>query len=77
MSHAWTDVASAPSSSSSVAISAGTLDPTTVLQDALAGVLGTPVILLVPVVAALLVAGLIVAFIVGYASPAEPDDGGD
>lgn len=55
-------------------VSAITVDPTTFLSDIFTGVVGTPVILLVPIVAALGVAGLIVAFIVGYANPQVDDD---
>ena len=61
-------------SSSSVDISAATLDPTTVLSDLLAGLIGTPAILLVPIVAALSVAGVIAFFIVSYANPEVEDD---
>jgi len=55
-------------------LSASTLDPTTVLQDLFSGVLGTPIILAVPIVAALAVASLIAYLIVAYASPAESED---
>ena len=61
-------------SSSSVDISAATLDPTTILSDLLAGLIGTPAILLVPIVAALSVAGVIAFFIVSYANPEVEDD---
>ncbi|KAL7478313.1 hypothetical protein ACHAW6_004083 [Cyclotella cf. meneghiniana] len=50
-----------------------TLDPTTVLSDALGGLLGSSLILAVPIVAALAVAGLIAFFIVSYANPADED----
>jgi hypothetical protein len=47
-------------SSSSMSVSAVTLDPTTALSDIFSGILGTPLILAVPIVA--------------YASPAEEQD---
>ena len=59
--------------SSSNIQSVATLDPTTVLSDTLGGVLGSSLILAVPIVAALLVAGLIAFFIVNYANPADED----
>jgi flagellar basal body-associated protein FliL len=59
--------------SSSLDVSAATLDPTTVLSDVFSGILGTPLILAVPIVAALGVATLIAWFIVSYANP-EVDD---
>ena len=55
-------------------IAAETIDPTAVITDALGGVVGSPLILAVPIVAALAVAGLVVFFIFSYASPAEQDD---
>ena len=61
-------------SSPSFQVSVDTLDPTTVLSDVLSGVLGTPLILAVPIVAALGVAGLIAFAIVSYANPAAEDD---
>lgn len=60
--------------SSTMTVAATTVDPTSFLTDALGGVLGTPLILAVPIVAALGVASLVVFFIVSYANPAEPDD---
>ena len=51
-----------------------TVDPTTFLQDLLGGVLGTPLILAIPIVAALGVASLIAFLIVAYATPAESED---
>lgn len=50
-----------------------TIDPTTVLSDVFSTVLGTPLILAIPIVAALLVATLIAYLIVAYASPAEEE----
>ena len=50
-----------------------TIDPTTVLSDIFSTVLGTPLILAIPIVAALLVATLIAYLIVAYASPAEEE----
>jgi hypothetical protein len=67
--------ASSPiATTSSLQVSAATLDPTTILSDVLSGILGTPLILAVPIVAALGVAGLIAFFIVSYASPEVEDD---
>ena len=61
-----------PSSSLDVAVN--TLDPTTFLSDIFAGVVGTPLILAVPIVAALGVAGLLAFFIISYANPEVEDD---
>lgn len=61
-------------SSSTVTLSAATVDPTSFLSDALGGVIGSNLILAVPIVAALGVAGLVVFLIVAYANPAESDD---
>ncbi|KAG7348505.1 hypothetical protein IV203_017210 [Nitzschia inconspicua] len=70
-----TSVPSATTSlSSSLVVSAATLDPTTILSDIFAGILGTPLILAVPIVAALGVASLIAFLIVSYASPQVEDD---
>ena len=52
-------------------LSATTLDPTTFFQNILGLFLNTPIILAVPIVAALGVAGMLVWLIVAYASPAE------
>ena len=60
--------------SSTNTIAALTLDPTTVLSDVLGALLGTPAILLVPVVAALGLASLIAFFIVSYANPEVDND---
>ena len=60
--------------SSSELLSVATLDPTTVLSDALGGLLGSSAILAVPIVAALSVAGLIAFLIVSYANPEDEDD---
>jgi hypothetical protein len=65
---------SSPFLSSTVEVSAVTLDPTSVLSDIFSGILGTPLILAVPIVAALGVAGLIAFFIVSYANPEVEDD---
>eukprot|EP00577_Skeletonema_sp_RCC1716_P024907 CAMPEP_0113426146 /NCGR_PEP_ID=MMETSP0013_2-20120614/30565_1 /TAXON_ID=2843 ORGANISM="Skeletonema costatum, Strain 1716" /NCGR_SAMPLE_ID=MMETSP0013_2 /ASSEMBLY_ACC=CAM_ASM_000158 /LENGTH=118 /DNA_ID=CAMNT_0000314391 /DNA_START=49 /DNA_END=405 /DNA_ORIENTATION=- /assembly_acc=CAM_ASM_000158 len=64
----------ASSSSSSELVSVATLDPTTVLSDALGGLLGSSAILAVPIIAALSVVGLIAFFIVSYANPEDEDD---
>lgn len=61
-------------SASSLEVSAITLDPTTVFSDLLAGLIGTPAILLVPILAALGVASLIAWLIVSYANPEVEDD---
>mmetsp|Transcript_23967 Transcript_23967/g.67006 ORF Transcript_23967/g.67006 Transcript_23967/m.67006 type:complete len:115 (-) Transcript_23967:649-993(-) len=61
-----------PSSSIDVAVS--TLDPSTILSDILGGLIGTPIILLVPIVAALSIAGLVAYLIISYASPQVEDD---
>ena len=63
-----------PVASSSMDLSASTLDPTTILSDVLGVFIGTPIILLVPIVAALGVAGLLAYGIVAYANPEVEDD---
>lgn len=60
--------------SNSNAVSAATVDPTTALSQVLGGLLGTPAILLVPILAAVSVATIIAWLIVSYANPADPDD---
>jgi hypothetical protein len=56
-------------------LSAVTVDPTTFLNDALAGVTGTPVLLLgVPVLAALALVSILAYALISYANPTEPDD---
>eukprot|EP00577_Skeletonema_sp_RCC1716_P024969 CAMPEP_0113401160 /NCGR_PEP_ID=MMETSP0013_2-20120614/16535_1 /TAXON_ID=2843 ORGANISM="Skeletonema costatum, Strain 1716" /NCGR_SAMPLE_ID=MMETSP0013_2 /ASSEMBLY_ACC=CAM_ASM_000158 /LENGTH=111 /DNA_ID=CAMNT_0000286331 /DNA_START=72 /DNA_END=407 /DNA_ORIENTATION=+ /assembly_acc=CAM_ASM_000158 len=60
--------------SSSELVSVAALDPTTVLSDALGGLLGSSAILAVPIIAALSVVGLIAFFIVSYANPEDEDD---
>ena len=59
---------------SSLTVGATTVDPTSFLTDLFGNVLGTPLILAIPILAALGVAGLVVFFIVSYANPAEPDE---
>ena len=59
---------------SSELVSADVIDPTSFLNDLLGGILNTPIILAVPIVAALTVAFLIGFFIVSYASPEVDDD---
>jgi hypothetical protein len=66
--------ASSTLSFTTVGVSAATLDPTSVLSDIFSGILGTPLILAVPILAALGVAGLIAFFIISYASPEVDDD---
>jgi hypothetical protein len=51
-----------------------TLDPTTLLSDVFGTILGTPLILAIPIVAALGVATLIAFAIVAYANPAEDEE---
>ena len=58
---------------SSMSIAASTVDPTAFLADLLGGLLGTPAILAIPIVAALLVASAIAFFIVSYANPVEDE----
>jgi hypothetical protein len=60
--------------SSTFELAAGTIDPTTALAQVLAGLLGSPIILLVPVLAAVSVAALLAWGIFSYASPADPDE---
>ena len=60
--------------STSNTIAAATVDPTTALTQALGVFLNTPLILVVPIVAAISVASLIAWFIVSYANPTEPDE---
>jgi hypothetical protein len=60
--------------SSSLEVSAVTLDPTALLSDIFGAFLTTPIILAVPIVAALGVSGLIAYLIVSYASPVVEDD---
>lgn len=61
------------STSSSLDLAALTLDPTTVLSDIVSTMIGTPIILAVPILAAFAVAGLIAFFIVSYANPEVED----
>jgi len=63
-----------PLSSSSMELSAATLDPTTLLSDILGAVIGTPIILAVPILLALGVAGILVFALVSYANPEVEDD---
>lgn len=65
---------SGSSSSTPLLLSVETLDPTTFLSDVFGAVLGTPLLLAIPIVAALGVATLIAFLIVSYANPAEPED---
>ena len=60
--------------SSTFELAAGTIDPTTALAQVLAGLLGSPIILLVPVLAAVSVAALLAWGVFSYASPADPDE---
>jgi hypothetical protein len=64
----------APVSSSSTALSAVTVDPTSVLSDTLGGVVNTPLILAVPIVVALAVGSLLAYFLVSSAAPEASDD---
>lgn len=60
--------------SSSLTVSAVTLDPTAFFTNLLAAFLGSPLILAVPIVAALALVAVMAALIIGYASPAADDD---
>ena len=60
--------------SSSNLVSVATLDPTTMLSDTLGGLLGSSLILAVPIIAALAIVGIIAFAIVSYANPADEDD---
>ena len=60
--------------SSSMDIAAGTLDPTAILSDLLGGLIGTPAILFVPILAAVGVASTIAWLILKYADPVVDDD---
>ena len=62
------------SASSTVAVSAATVDPTSFLSSVLGGLLGSPAILLIPVLAAVAVATAVAAFIVWSANPADEDE---
>ena len=57
-----------------MAVSAATVDPTSFLSSVLGGLLGSPAIILVPVLAAVGVATAIAAGIVSYANPADEDE---
>jgi hypothetical protein len=59
---------------SSTALSAATIDPTTILTDIFGAFLNTPLILAVPIFAALAVASLLAYGVVSYANPVEPDE---
>uniref|UniRef100_A0A6S8X9S4 Uncharacterized protein n=1 Tax=Ditylum brightwellii TaxID=49249 RepID=A0A6S8X9S4_9STRA len=54
-------------------LSASTIDPTTILSNLLGGLLTTPAILAVPILAAIALASTIAFFIVSYANPADED----
>ena len=62
------------SASSTVTVSAATVDPTSFLSSVLGGLLGSPAILLIPVLAAVAVATAVAAFIVWSANPADEDE---
>ena len=70
------DIFSLASSSapSTVTVSAATVDPTSLLSSVLGGLLGSPAILLIPVLAAVAVATAVAAFIVWSANPADEDE---
>ena len=63
-----------PILSNSNTIAASTIDPTTVLSQVLSGLINTPIILAVPILAAVAVASLVAWLIVAYANPADPDE---
>jgi len=58
----------------STTIAATTLDPTTAFTQLLGGVINSPIILAVPILAAVSVATVIAWFIVSYANPTDPDE---
>jgi ABC-type glycerol-3-phosphate transport system permease component len=58
----------------SISLSATTLDPSTFLSNVLGGFINSNLILAVPIVAALAIASLVAFAIVSYANPAEPED---
>lgn len=60
--------------SSSLEVSALTFDPTALLSDIVGAFMTTPIILAVPIVAALGLTGLLAFFIVSYANPVVEDD---
>lgn len=62
------------SSTTSQLHAAATIDPTAALSNLLAGFLGSPAILAIPIVAALGVASLIAFLIYAYAQPAVDND---
>jgi hypothetical protein len=70
--HSLEQAAAAASSSSLV--STTTLDPTTFFSDIMGGLINTPAILAVPIVAALGVAGTLGWLIFKYADPVVEDD---
>ena len=55
-------------------VAAATIDPSNFLSDVLGGIIGSPLILLIPVGAALTVAFLIGFLIFSYANPEVEDD---
>ena len=67
-------LASSSSAPSTVTVSAATVDPTSLLSSVLGGLLGSPAILLVPILAAAAVATAVAAFIVWSATPADEDE---
>jgi hypothetical protein len=73
-SYISTGVADDAVHNNALAIAATTVDPTTALSQVLGGLLGSPAILLIPVLAAFTVASAIAWFIISYANPADPDD---
>ena len=60
--------------SNSNMVAAVTIDPTTLVSQALGGFLGSPAVLAVPILAAFSVASLLAWGIVSYANPADPDE---
>jgi hypothetical protein len=57
-----------------ISAAANTFDPSTFFSDVFGNVIGTPIILAIPIVAALGVATLIAYLIVAYANPASDDE---
>ena len=71
---AYTYTPSSSLSSPTLVLAAATLDPTTFLSDVLGGLIGTPLILAVPIVVALAIASLVAFLIISYANPEVEDD---
>jgi len=69
----WDTLEAAALSSTTNHLAVVTIDPATALSQGLSGVLGSPIILLVPIFVGASVAAVIAYFIVWYANPTDPD----